>query len=592
MIGINLDLGRLTRRVHRHDPLLSLTLNLRTGNFIAAPVRPDRHAKLALRATAKHDGRLLHLSLLLELDGDLPDLGIGLRRRPDPNLLDGPVGLAVRLDPAFEELWPVSRGVEGDELALEVGIVQSLEGVVSVELVKESEETFLAQPVVNHLDDLAAAVIGQAEEGLEVAHLVDILDDRSGAPFPPPSVVTGQPQVLAADRGKPAQPFGPGDQRAVAAVLGVESQSREAVDQPLVHERLGISVGSHRVPPPLVAGLVGDQVLDVPLARGGQPHHPVVDQDQARAFVTVPAEERGCDLELGVEVRAEPLLVKRDHLAGVVEGSPGVASMLGEAEHTNHGRTHGSLPGLEPVRADQREIARRAGLDCQPLPSCRTSLAAGDPARRGDNLVGRQVHDHRVVSSLLIPGLVPGNEGRPFPSLVVVMGQHRIPVEKVGDSLVVPPPAPFLGQLDREVDHRDGIPSRRYLPAERNDQDRAILGIELEPGGQISDEDPRNLHALAGRVQGLLGAEAEHLHRLGQLDPVLLRHLVARVHMEDQLIDGHLRSVREDNAFPCLDLPILRIDPHRQVIPRQSSRHNQARLLGRGQDLRRWQALW
>ena len=256
--------------------------------------------------------------------------------------------------------------------------------------------------------------------------------------------------------------MGPVDQRAVAAVLRVEPQRGEAVDQALVHERLGIAVGADDVPPPLVACLVGDQVVDVALAGRGQPHHPVVDQDQARAFVAVPAEERGGDLELGVEVRAEPLLVERDDLAGVVEGSLGIAVMLGEAVDPNHGSHRPAAPrsGTGPSRPARSRAPGWPSIvsRCHPFgPAWR----CGDPSRRGDHLAGGQVDDHRVVSRLLVPGLVPGDERRSLPAPVVVVGQDRIPVQKVGDPLVIPPPAPLVGQVDREVDHHDG----RSLPA-------------------------------------------------------------------------------------------------------------------------------
>src|SRR5256885_2150677 len=81
-----------------------------------------------------------------------------------PNLLDTPVGLVVLLDPAAQEGRPVALRIKRGQLALEVGVIKGLEGVVGVELAVEGEEPVVTQPIVNHLDDLAAAVVGQAEK--------------------------------------------------------------------------------------------------------------------------------------------------------------------------------------------------------------------------------------------------------------------------------------------------------------------------------------------------------------------------------------------------------------------------------------------
>ena len=169
------------------------------------------------------------------------------------------------------------------------------------------------------MDDLAAAVVGQAEEVFEVAHLVQILDDGTAAAAVSPAVVAGEPQVFAADGGQPGQSLGPDDQRGVAAVLVVEPDGGEAVDEPFVHEGFGVAVGADDVPPPLVAGFVGDEVVEVAATGRGQAEEAAVEQDEPRAFVAVPAEEGGGDLELVVVVGPEPLLVEGDDLARVFE---------------------------------------------------------------------------------------------------------------------------------------------------------------------------------------------------------------------------------------------------------------------------------
>ena len=88
----------------------------------------------------------------------------------------------------------------------------------------------------------------------------------------------------------------------------------------------------------------------------------------------------------------------------------------------------------------------------------------------------------------------------------------------------------------------------------------------------VSYEYLRDVHSLTCGIQGFLGAEAENLHGFGQLDSVLVRDLVTRIHMKDQLTDWHLRSVREDHAFPCFDHSILGINPHDEVIEEKGVR--------------------
>ena len=131
---------------------------------------------------------------------------------------------------------------------------------------------------------------------------------------------------------------------------------------------------------------------------------------------------------------------------------------------------------------------------------------------------------------------------------------------------MIPPPAPLLGQINGEVDNRNGSSSWRHFLGEWHDQDRTVPGVEVESGGSVSQENVSDLHALADRVHRLLGAKAKHLHRLGQLLAILVRHLVAGIDVENQLADRHLRPVGEDNAFTRLDLAACGINPHGKVI--------------------------
>ena len=83
------------------------------------------------------------------------------------------------------------------------------------ELAEDPVGGILAQPVADHLDDLAAAVVGQAEQVVQVLHLAQVLDHRAVVASGPPAVVAGQAEVLAADGGQPPERAGPDDQRRV-----------------------------------------------------------------------------------------------------------------------------------------------------------------------------------------------------------------------------------------------------------------------------------------------------------------------------------------------------------------------------------------
>ena len=209
VVGIDLDLRRLARGVHRHHPAIALPLNLGAGDFVASPVGPDRHAELALGAAAEHDRRLVICPFCSSSTVTWRTSASAFKAGPTRTCSTAQsVSLCFSTQPS-RNAGQSALGVEGDQLALEVGVVEGLEGVVGVELAKEGEEPVVAEPVVDHLDDLAAAVVGQAEEGVEVAHRPQVLDDRPGSSLAPPAVVAGQPEVLAADRRQPAQPLGP-----------------------------------------------------------------------------------------------------------------------------------------------------------------------------------------------------------------------------------------------------------------------------------------------------------------------------------------------------------------------------------------------
>ena len=585
VVGVHHHLRRGLGGLDRHDPAVPRRgmRHASAGDVVIAALGPDRHAEVGVTALAEDHRRLDHGAALLQLDGHLAAAAVG-GRGADPDPFERPVGVLVLDQPAVEERRPVGARVEGGQLALQVGVVERLEGVVVVDLLEEGEEPVGAEPVLDHADDLSPAVVGQAEECAQVAHLPERPECRAPIAARPPAVVARQPEVLAADRRQPAQALRPDDQRGVPTVLGVEPEGGDAVDDSLVHERLGVAVGPDDVPEPLVAGLVRDQVVEVARPRRRQPHHPVVEQHQPRALVAVPAEERGRDLELVVVVGAEPALVEWQDLGGEAQDPLGVGPVLGERDHPDQRRADAALEDLEPVGADQREVARRARLDHHELSARPRGSTPGDPPRRGHHLALGQVEPHHVMPRLLIPGLMPGDERGPLPAALVVMRQDRIPVQQIRDPAMVPPPPPVIGQLKREVDLDDDRLPRRHRVTERDDHHGVDGGVEREAGRPVPDPDLGDDHPVPLRVHRLLGAEPEHLQRLRQGHPVLVLHPVTWIDVEDELGGRDARPVREPDPLARRDPPLIQVEPGVDVIPRQPGRDRRPRPLIRGVD--------
>ena len=100
-------------------------------------------------------------------------------RRVHVHAFDGPIGHAGFVEPVLEELVPRSAGIFL-QLALEVGDAEDAEGIAGVDAAHEVEEGRLAEPVLDHADDLAALVVAHAEEIDDVAELGHFLDTGAG----------------------------------------------------------------------------------------------------------------------------------------------------------------------------------------------------------------------------------------------------------------------------------------------------------------------------------------------------------------------------------------------------------------------------
>src|SRR5262249_37290099 len=155
--------------------------------------------------------------------------------------------------------------------------------------------------------------------------------------------------------------------------------------------------------------------------------------------------------------------------------------------------------------------------------------AVGDPARRGDHLIGGKVEPNRVVSGLLVPGLVPGDERGPLPAAGVMMRQYRIPIEQVGDTVVMPPAAPVVRKVENEVGRGLDHLSRSYGALERDGHDCVEVRVERESGRLARDADRGGLQTPPLRVHRLVGTEPENPQRLGQYRLILVLDLEPRV---------------------------------------------------------------
>ncbi len=233
-------------------------------------------------------------------------------------------------------------------------------------------------------------------------------------------------------------------------------------------------------------------------------------------------------------------------------------------------------------RSEQTRAKSRAGLAtivsrCQPGPAGSFWMIRPD---RGDDLSGGQVDAHRVMPGLLVPGLVPGDERRALPALVVVMGQDRIPVQQVRDAAMIPPAAPLVGQLDREIEHRLGRLSRRQRRRQGDDHDRVgSFGSNSKRAGRPATATAGISIRRPSAVHRLLGTEPEHLQRLGQDEAVGIGHLVPRVNVENQDVRGGFRAIGEDDPLAGGHEPGGRVDAHVEAIARQPRRHHQPRPL-------------
>src|SRR5262249_15631299 len=153
-----------------------------------------------------------------------------------------------------------------------------------------------------------------------------------------------------------------------------------------------------------------------------------VDQDEAGAFVAVPAEVRFGDGELRIGVRPEPPNVRGQRFAGALDHEAGVVFVfgVGQTSYLNVAALSGELAVAGTTQ--NGEVTGQAGCEVD-LPAAIAEVVFRQDRRcTGDVLVRCRRQTHGEQASLVEERLMPADVGRRLPAGVVVKCQHRQPV--------------------------------------------------------------------------------------------------------------------------------------------------------------------
>ncbi len=594
MVGVDFDLSRFGRQVDcdavSRMPVggASDFFDTAAGDVVSVRVGQNGNVHDRFAGDDADVGRLVERFVLGDVDGHAVGHRVsrGCRIRGVRlsefgqfghfDVFDRPVRIGLLDEPGIEPGGPGAFGVEAFHLGLEVVITQDAEGIRAVEVAEKFEEAVVAHAVGDHVDDFAAPVIGQAEQGLQVRHRPEVLNDRSAVALGFPFVVAGHAQIFAADGGHPVESRRPDDQRRVAAVFHVEPARRDAVDEAFVHERFGIAIGADDVPPPLVGDFMGDEVVEIPFAGGRHVEYAVVDHDQAGAFVAVPAEERSHHFHFVVGKRPEPVFVQGQHFGHVIEGPAGVGVVLVLGEHTGGDMADLAFDDLKPVRADDGEIARGRAFDGELDVFVGLVDTVDDAACGGDDLIERQKQLHPIMSGFLMPGLMPGDERLLAPASVVFgNGKNGVPVDERGDAAMVAPAAPLRGEVENEIDFDGDRTTGRERLSQRHDHDGIVVAFEAVFGRLAVDVNRVDRDAVALGVNGFVGPQAQHFEGLGQLQLSVFGDTEFRIDVKYDVVMRHSRTVHVNDFFMGSEFEGLDVQNGLKIVTRQIRRNRQ-----------------
>ena len=386
----------------------------------------------------------------------------------------------------------------------------------------------------------------------------------------------------------------PLEQRAVLAVPLIEHLVREVNRRPFIHERFRVAVGADVVVPPLVAGLVRDEILDVIAAEVRHAEDAFVDHHEAGALIAVPAEVRFRDGELRVGERAEPVREHRYRVGHDLQHLGGVVLVLGECHHTQRqhpaiGQLHLALEFLVARAAQEREVAAEERLGLDQLAAIGQLGFGLDRGRAGEHFVLRHVELRGEDAGFVEPRLRPRNERRRVPTGIVA---DREQGQRVGDeryAFPVTPAALLVRQVQAEADldfdrfaRREGLRQReaergRVVVVELVMQKRGLIeelaaGAE-EPG--LADDA-----VTAAPIDGLRRVHAEEFERLGEEEVVAGGHAVVRIEVQDELFEGLLGRVRPGDLLADVGAMADLIERDVEVVVRQVVRLDVFRGLG------------
>jgi hypothetical protein len=196
-----------------------------------------------------------------------PSLRIGQRLNAD--LLDAPIRQPRAIDPMIEESLPRLTRIFL-EIALKSGDAQDAPGMPLIDQTHEIKKRFLAQSMLDHAYDLAAALITHTIQIGYMTELGDVLYGRCRLSAGQRAVQIEIPVIVATHIRQPFETFRVINKQVVRPILGFHETIGKISGQALIHPGFAVAVRADDVVPPLMARGLGNQIIDESL---GQVRH-------------------------------------------------------------------------------------------------------------------------------------------------------------------------------------------------------------------------------------------------------------------------------------------------------------------------------
>ena len=554
----------------------------RDADTLSTPLRPtefERRGFVVLARLSKDDRNLVAVASASELESSWPESSQSLVIHF--HCLDRPVRQPAAVDPVVEERLPNLAGVVV-EFGFQLRRTEYLPRVLAHEIADEVVEVGLAHAGFHQAEHLRATVVRPGEEAEKVPELRQRADGRFHLVAADRPHHRAEAVVLPLHAGCERYVV-PGDDGVVLAACRVQHLVREEGCRTFIHEGLAVAVGAHEVVPPLVAGLVAHQILDVAVARLGHVEHTLVDHRQAGGFVAVPAEVALDNRVLPGREIPEPAGEARDRLRHRVQDhlGPELMPLEGQALELD------LLPAVrlgdmgvfvELRTAHQCEVPTGEGQD------------GGNPFAvllffRGNRRTARQLLflgqlDGAGVDARFVPErLMPRHERHGVPTEMVVVRHRGQRVCQDVHTLPVAPAALLVGQADRAVDGDcDAFAGSHQL--RQGDAHRCRVGLGVLVGqldhatGRVGHGDGVDLsRRRRSRQHGIGGVEPQHFQRLRQHQFVGLGHRVARVEVDHQFLRVAVGRVRPGDPLADVHQLGVGIQVDGEFVARQVGWH-------------------